>query len=787
MKMMPQAVHLTLPTSVNSRQRAIIHAVAESSGLHHGSTGDGSERKISIGYQEGEKVDLSSSLEGQALSDDDICSLLLKYFKIDASKEFKKEDVKRTAKPAKASSTGFGSQALDLDKFIATTRELIEMEREAEVQQATEAAHMRSAETAQARGTTLLNLRCEDVEGVTAPLLPQHKFSPHDIVALRPSKGPADGPALVQGVVYRVKETALVVAVDDAPDEGLEQPLRLDKLANEVTYKRLKETLSALASSTTGSSLQPGGSLVEVMFGRKEPRFVDTPPAWQPFNHSLDDSQRRAISLALSAKDVALVHGPPGTGKTTAVVEIIWQEVARGSRVLACAASNIAVDNLVERLASVGGKAATVASVASNIPSNSSGAGSGVTGGTVRVVRLGHPARLLPQVLDNSLEAHVLRSDNSSLAKDCRKEIKSLNQKLKKLDPWKKAERRQLRDELRQLSKEERKRQGAAVAEVIRGAQVIASTLTGVLHHTLDSCDFDVCVIDEAAQALEASCWGALLKARRAVLAGDHLQLPPTILSEAAAARGLGRTLFERLQDMYGSLVSEMLTVQYRMNSNIMQWSSDALYQGKLTAHESVASHDLHGIRAEVSTSGSAKKKSNLPAAVAVPSAEVTLPVLLLVDTAGCGFEERQEEEGDSKCNEGEAKAVMAHVESLMKAGIPAFSIGVITPYNAQVALLKEMRPEKIASQLEISSVDGFQGREKEAIIISMVRSNDKREVGFLADQRRMNVAITRARRQCTLVCDSETITSSGNVFLKRLIDYFEQHGEYISASELVS
>ncbi|GFR40163.1 hypothetical protein Agub_g720 [Astrephomene gubernaculifera] len=685
------------------------------------------------------------------------------------------------------------------------------MEREAEIAQANEETSTCSPETAQARGRALLNLRLDDVEGgllgrtlltlvsnkgygAGGPPaeLPPHKFGPHDVVAIRPSRGPSDGPALVSGVIYRVRETSIVVAVDEAPEEGLDQPVRLDKLANEVTYQRLQGTLDALlrvrggTAATPDGRLLPGGTLVDVVFGRREARFAAAARAWQPLNGGLDESQRAAVTLALSSQDVALVHGPPGTGKTTAVVEIILQEVARGSRVLAASASNIAVDNLVERLVRADPK--------------------------IKLVRLGHPARLLPQVLDSSLEAHVLRSDNSALARDCRAEIKDINSRLLKLGPRDRAERRALRGDLRRLAKEERQRQEAAVKEVVRGSQVVCCTLTGVAHRQLEAELFDVAVVDEAAQALEAATWGALLRARRAVLAGDHLQLPPTVVCDEAARLGLGRTLFERLQRSLPA-ASAMLTVQYRMNKAIMQWSSDELYEGKLTAHESVAEHTLADVQAAAAAApkaapatksgkaavgakkatgkGKAAAKAPPPSSAAASAgaaadadAAQPLPVLLLIDTAGCGYDEQQEAEGSSYANAGEAKAVMAHVQRLIKRGIPAADIGVITPYNAQVALLKEMRQERIGSGLEISSVDGFQGREKEAVVISMVRSNESGEVGFLSDRRRMNVAVTRARRHCALVCDSETVSNDG--FLKRLVEYFTAHGEYSSAAELV-
>lgn len=280
----------------------------------------------------------------------------------------------------------------------------------------------------------------------------------------------------------------------------------------------------------------------QVLFGVRPPRFSPEEIGnFTPVNPGLDSSQREAVSFALRALDCALVHGPPGTGKTTAVVEIILQSAARGMRVLACAASNIATDNLVERIRLGNNK--------------------------LKVVRLGHPARVLPAVLDVTLEALVLGSDNSSLANDCRKERKTLSARLLKLTSRDRAERRDIRKELNRLEKEERQRQQAAVAEVIKNSQVVAATLTGAMGRNLDKEEFDLVVVDEAAQALEVAAWGALLKGKRALLAGDHLQLPPTVVSEEAEKLGLGTTLFERAHGMYGEEVARMLTTQYRMNS----------------------------------------------------------------------------------------------------------------------------------------------------------------------------------------------------------------------------
>ncbi|PQP99080.1 DNA-binding protein SMUBP-2 [Prunus yedoensis var. nudiflora] len=606
-----------------------------------------------------------------------------------------------------------GGKSITLQQFISITAPLIDLEKEAEISASITTGSSRNLDTAQKKGSTILNLKCVDAQtglmgktllefqSTKADVLPPHKFSSHDVVVLKPNKADLGSPALGQGVVYRLKDSSITVAFDDVPEDGLNSPLRLEKLANEVTYRRMKD---ALIQMSKGVQKGPASDLIPVLFGERTPTVSKKDVTFTPFNKNLDHSQKDAISKALSSKNIFLLHGPPGTGKTTTVVEIIMQEVKRGSKILACAASNIAVDNIVERLARH----------------------------RVKLVRLGHPARLLPQVLDSALDAQVLRGDNSALANDIRKEMKALNGKL--LRTKDKNTRREIQKELRTLSKEEP-----------------------------GNTSFDLVIIDEAAQALEIACWMALLKGSRCILAGDHLQLPPTIQSAEAERKGLGRTLFERLADIYGNEVMSMLTVQYRMHERIMDWSSKELYNSKIKAHSSVAGHMLLDLEDVKRTSS-------------------TEPTLLLIDTAGCDMEEKKDEE-ESTLNEGEADVAIAHAKRLVQSGVQASDIGIITPYAAQVVLLRMLRSnEDKLKDLEISTVDGFQGREKEAIIISMVRSNSKKEVGFLSDNRRMNVAVTRARRQCCLVCDTETVSS--NAFLKRLIEYFEEHGEYLSASE---
>ena len=214
----------------------------------------------------------------------------------------------------------------------------------------------------------------------------------------------------------------------------------------------------------------------------------------------------------------------------------------------------------------------------------------------MRLVRVGHPARLLPQVLDCCLDSLVLRSDSSQLADDCAKEIKDINKKLMRLKRHERNERRKLRGELKYLNKEIRIRHQKAIAEVLASAQVVACTLTGCMTRHIDKDAFDVVVVDEAAQATECATWSALLKGKKGVLCGDHLQLPPTIISEEAERKGLGVTLFERIHRKFGKKVAQMLNVQYRMNQEIMKWSSDEFYKSKLTAHVSVAEHTLGGL-----------------------------------------------------------------------------------------------------------------------------------------------------------------------------------------------
>ncbi|KAK2493623.1 hypothetical protein MC885_008398, partial [Smutsia gigantea] len=594
-----------------------------------------------------------------------------------------------------------------VESFVTKQLDLLELERNAEVEERRSWQENVSLKELQSRGVCLLKLQVssqrtglygrllvtfEPRKCVSAGALPSNSFSSGDIVGLYD-----EGTQLATGILTRITQKSVTVAFDESHDFRLsldrETSYRLLKLANDVTYKRLKKALTTLKKYHSG----PAASLIEVLFGGAAPSPACEIYSLMFYNTSLDASQKAAVSFALSQKELAIIHGPPGTGKTTTVVEIILQAVKQGLKVLCCAPSNIAVDNLVERLAQ----------------------------GTLRILRLGHPARLLESIQQHSLDAVLARSDSAQIVTDIRKDIDQVKTK-----------------------KTQDKREKSASSD-------------GPLKLLPDS-HFDVVVIDECAQALEASCWIPLLRARKCILAGDHKQLPPTTVSHKAALAGLSFSLMERLAKECGERVVQTLTVQYRMHRAIMQWASEALYHGRLTAHPSVAGHllrDLPGV--------DATEETGLP--------------LLLVDTAGCGLFELEEEDDQSKGNPGEVRLVSLHVQALVDAGVQASDIAVITPYNLQVDLLRQSLAHT-HPELEIKSVDGFQGREKEAVILSFVRSNRKGEVGFLAEDRRINVAITRARRHVAVVCD--TRTANNHAFLRTLVGYFSEHGEVRTAFE---
>lgn len=457
--------------------------------------------------------------------------------------------------------------------------------------------------------------------------------------------------------------------------------------------------------------------LTQVLFGQSSPTPVSETALKEEISWhdpTLNDSQRDAIRYALATREIALIHGPPGTGKTHTLIELILQLLDRKQRILVCGPSNISVDNIVERLASH----------------------------KVPMVRLGHPARLLPAVLSHSMEVISRTSDAAAIVTDIRSEMDLKQASIRKTKNGR--ERKAIYGEIRDLRKEYRDREGRVVGEILRGSGVVLSTLHGAGSYQLKNEKFDVVIVDEASQALEAQCWIPILgaSASKLVLAGDHLQLPPTIKSlnmkdtkktikprpsdvdnsdkivanlslddqkSAAIAPKkskkdpitLETTLFDRLLKLYGEDIKRMLTTQYRMHEAIMAFPSKALYDSKLIAAEAVKTRLLPDLPYEV------RKVEN------------TIEPLIFYDTQGGDFAEKTEDEdvakgkssllAESKVNEAEALIVRNHVDTLVAAGVKPEDIAVVTPYNGQLAMLSSMLKERFAG-LELGSIDGFQG-----------------------------------------------------------------------------
>jgi len=624
----------------------------------------------------------------------------------------------------------------DRREFAAHHRRLLQLERAAEVAEAEQVLAACTDQELVARGATLLRLEVADLApGFGGRLhatlrpsrggdLPQHRFGPGDLVALRSGRDAAK--AAARAVVVRARRADVVVALDG--DDDLPSILRLDRMTSDVTYRRLDDALGALGQDAARDRAR----FLDFVFGERDDEPVEAAQIETWFDSGLDPSQRDAVTFALAAPRVACIHGPPGTGKTTALVELCRQAVAAGERLLACAPSNVAVDNLATRLAATG----------------------------LRVVRLGHPARMQADARDVSLAQQVADSPDQRVLRDSRRDLDQALRSMQKSDG--RRERAAARSALRRLRDERRQLERAITRGIVDGADVVLATTTGASEAGIGERAFDRVVIDEAAQALEAACWIPLRHANRAVLAGDHHQLPPTILSVEAERQGLSRTMFERLAEQPATAANRrMLTTQYRMHERVMAWSAATFYGDQLTAAPAVANHrlvDLDGVSAN----------------------EWTEEPLCFIDTAGCGYEETAEQDEASRHNPGEADIVARIAQALFEAGLEPSDLAVITPYNAQVQQLRARLPDPT---LEIGTVDGLQGREKEAVIVSLVRSNDRGEVGFLAELRRLNVALTRARRHLTVIGDSATIANDAGLCM--LVDHLQASACYRSAFEL--
>jgi len=556
----------------------------------------------------------------------------------------------------------------------------------------------------------------------------RNPFGPGDVVAARPRRvevAPPERALIVRGGRDRVQ-----LAFDRPPPDFVRSGrLVLDLIADDVTFGRTDAAVTEVAAADRGAA----GRRRDVLLGREAPRFEpERPPEGID---ALNPEQRAAVERALAARDVMLVHGPPGTGKSTVLAAVARNAVTRHGRILCTAASNAAVDHLLELCLAEG----------------------------LRVVRVGHPARVSPRLLEHTLDVQLEQHPDRVLARQLFDDAFELlgharKQRQRGRSRQRFANARSAQAEARSLMNEARTLERKAVRDVLDGADVLCGTLTALGGAPLSSLRFPLALVDEATQATEPLTLLAFLRAERVVLAGDHRQLPPTILSQEAVAGGLATSLFERLLALHGDGVRQMLREQYRMNAELMELPSRAFYGGELRAHPSVAGRTL---------------------ATVLPGTSLDAPPLLFLDSAGKGWEEVAPEGSESLENPGEAEVVVARARALLAAGLPAGQIAVITPYRAQAA---RMAPLLEPLGLEVDTVDAFQGREAEAVLVSCVRSNAEGRLGFLTDLRRMNVALTRAKVHAFVVGDSATL--GGHPFYGRLIERAQSLGGYRSAWE---
>ncbi|KAJ3223895.1 hypothetical protein HK099_000556 [Clydaea vesicula] len=624
---------------------------------------------------------------------------------------------------------------MDIKEWVEKQRSLINLERETEMEEVKLLnSNFPPSELAR-KGVAILGLYVAGIRmglggkylveltaGPGVENIKPHKLKVGDIVSISEvtkkdkvsTVSNDDSGFKISGLIYQIREGKIVLSFKDAVPDELQEKISIFKISNQVTYERIFDTLNKIL-------LKNEDSLTRCLFNFRKPNFCKKNiESLKFFNHRLNPSQKIAIEFALNAEDVALIHGPPGTGKTQCCLEIIQQLCKRGERVLVCGPSNISVDNL---------------------------------------------------------ECRVKTCDEGKIANDVRNDVEKALKGVSKCKNRK--DRRLLYDEIKIFRKELKERERKVVDNLLKGSQVILSTLSGASNKKLlelvkDVGPFDTVLIDEASQALEVECWIPILNSKKLILAGDHLQLPPTIKSRKNEVNNsnynieesLEFTLFDRLLKIHGTGIKRMLDTQYRSNEKIMKFSSKTLYDDKLKADISV------------------KNRILTDSQTVTPNDDTTIP-LLYIDTMG---EMRESEENTStnnfsiagsKLNTGEAELVVKHIKSLVDAGVALGDIAVISPYSAQVNLLTlTLRPlYNDSKELEIGTVDGFQGREKSCIILSLVRSNENGEVGFLSDERRLNVAITRAKAHLCIIGDSETLTRSGG-YLKRFVEFLEEEGE---------
>ncbi len=542
----------------------------------------------------------------------------------------------------------------------------------------------------------------------------------------------------IEGVITHLNDNRLKInfRVDELPDWADDGKLGIDLLFDDNSYEEMN---AALKQASVLAEKEKEGSLVKIITGEKQPVFHHRDS--ETFS-GLNHSQNEAVNKILTANDLAIVHGPPGTGKTSTLVRAITA-IARKEpqQILVVAPSNTAVDLLSEKLSDAG----------------------------LNVLRVGNPARVSDRLasltLDNKMNLHARMKEIKNMRKQAN-EFRNMAHKYKRnFGRAEREQRKALFDEAHKIIKEAGNTEQYIIEDIIAKAQVITATLVGANHYTVKNLSYHTIVIDEAGQSLEPACWIPVIKGKKLVLAGDPYQLPPTIKSDETARKGLGNTLLEKLIALHPQSVV-LLEEQYRMNEMISAYPSKIFYENKLRADPSVKDHLVF--------------PGDCP--------------LRFIDTAGCGFDEKVD--GTSVCNPEEAAFVFRHlsdyIEELKKyyttGELP--SIAVISPYRQQIELLKEQSGHTPAlknygGSISVNTIDSFQGQERDIVYISMTRSNTENRIGFLSDIRRMNVAMTRARKKLVVIGDSATLSQLP--FYAGFIEYAERAGAYQSAWEFMS
>ncbi len=541
----------------------------------------------------------------------------------------------------------------------------------------------------------------------------------------------------VTGVVNNSEkdQITLTLNTDCMRDWMLSRGLCVQLVFDSTTYKEMDLAVRKLAESDDERLCR----IKQVLYGDMPAEFVEDTPFIKDLR--LNESQNEALRMINAAQDVAVVHGPPGTGKTTTLVRAIIQTIRTEKRVLVCAPSNAAADLITEKLSKL----------------------------LVNVVRIGQPARIDEEVLQNTLDYKIAAHPNYKDIKKIRRKAEECRRMAGKYKRNFGLEERKQRDmlyrEAKSLSEEADNLSFYISNDIISKAEAITCTLVGSVYREIADLGFRTVFIDEAAQALEPACLIPILRCERVVLAGDHCQLPPTVKSRDAIKGGLSHTLFEKVMRKDG--LSVMLREQYRMNSRIMEFSNRQFYNSELVANSKVA--DICVIEGD--------------------------KPMEFIDLAGTGFSERTEPKTMSTYNDDEANIVVQYLKSFMEIvemtsnAHHVQDIGIISPYKAQVeTIARYLRhsdmPEYIKAITTIDTADSFQGREKDIIIISLVRANDKGEIGFLNDTRRMNVAMTRAKRKLVIFGDSATISHSR--FYEDFVKFCEDSNCYRSAFEIM-